>query len=292
MTTTPGREPGTTLQEPVFAVDGWTGNTVDDLGVEWWVTKEEGWAGSPPLRLSLADRPERDGAFDSPSYRGPRVVTLEGTAVAPDRSTKEYAKDRLAAVLADGSSTAELTVREPHATRRALVRLSAETKITDVTPYTFAWSVQLTAPDPMRYGVDLRTAFCGLPQPGLGISFPIPQWPLDFGTPNGGSMVLANAGTATTWPVWTVTGQCDQPVIRDAGSGRWLGFGLRLYGGDVLVVDVAARTVRLNGASRRAALLPGSTWFGLAPGSTGVDFGALRTDTPAVLSASWRDAWI
>ncbi|MFN2494683.1 MAG: phage tail protein [Pseudonocardiaceae bacterium] len=280
------------LQLPVFTVDGWSGNTLDGEDVEWWVTSEKGWSSSPPLRLELANRPQRDGTFDAPSFRGARVITIEGTAIAPDPDTRERAKDRLAAVLADGSSLTELTVQERALARRALVRLSAETKIADATPYTFDWSLQLTAPDPIRYGVAQHTALCGLPQPGVGIEFPIVRWPLDFGTPSGGSMALGNAGTVTTWPIWTITGPCNQPVIRHASSGRSLGFGLSLHDGDVLVVDVAARTVQQGGASRRAALLPGSTWFGLPPGTTGVEFDALRTDTPAVLSAAWRDAWI
>jgi hypothetical protein len=280
------------LQLPVYTVDGWSANTVDDAGVEWWVTGEEGWSSTPPVRLELANRPQRDGTFDAPSFRGARVVTLDGTAVAPDPDTRERAKDQLAAVLVDGSVLAEFTVQERQVTRRAMVRLSAETKIADTTPYTFTWSVQLTAPDPIRYGVDQHTANCGLPQPGLGIQFPIQQWPLDFGRPSGGSLVLGNAGTVTTWPVWTITGPCAQPLIRSATTGRSLGFGLSLTGGDVLVVDVAARTIRLNGASRRAALLPGSTWFGVPPGNTAVEFDAQRTDTPAVLAAAWRDAWI
>jgi len=280
------------LQLPVFAVDGWAGNTLDDDGIEWWVTGENGWSSTPPVRLELANRPQRDGAFDAPSFRGARVITVEGTAVAPDPDTRERAKDRLAAVLADGSGLAELVVQERLVARRAMVRLSAETKIADATPYSFDWSIQLTAPDPIRYGVEQYAASCGLPQPGAGIAFPIGQWPLDFGASGGGSMTLTNAGTVTTWPRWTITGPCDQPVIRHATTGRSLGIGLPLYDGDVLVVDVAARTVRLNGASRRAALLPGSAWFGLPPGITGVEFDAQRTDTPAVLSATWRDAWI
>src|SRR3954471_18409285 len=205
---------GGVLQLPVYTVDGWAANTVDDDGVEWWVTEEAGWSSSPPVRLELANRPQRDGTFDAPSFRGARVVTLDGTAVAPDLDTRERAKDRLAAVLVDGAVLAELTVQERQVTRRALVRLSADTKIADTTPYTFTWSLQLTAPDPIRYGTAQYTAWCGLPQPGLGISFPIQQWPLDFGLPGGGSLVLANAGTVATWPVWTITGPCVQPVIR------------------------------------------------------------------------------
>lgn len=280
------------MQLPVFTVDGWSANTLDDDGVEWWITNENGWSSTPPVRLELANRPQRDGAFDAPSFRGARVITLEGTAIAPDSAVRERAKDRLAAVLADGSGLTELAVQEQQVARRALVRLSAETKIVDRTPYSFDWSLQLAAPDPIRYGADQHSDFCGLPQPGVGIEFPIAAWPLDFGEPSGGSMALGNAGTVTTWPVWTVTGPCDRPVIRHATDGRTLGFGLSLLDGDVLVVDVAARTIRLNGASRRAALLPGSAWFGLAPGTTGVEFDAQRSDTPAVLAAAWRDAWI
>jgi len=281
-----------TLLLPEYTVDGWTGNAVDTDGVEWWVTGESGWSSGPPVRLELANRPQRDGAFDAPSFRGARVVTLEGTAVAPDPDAKERAKDRIAAVLADGSALRPLTVRERLTTRLAMVRLSAETKVADRTPYSFSWSLQLTAPDPVRYGTDQRTAICGLPLPGTGVVFPITAWPLDFGEPADGSMGLANAGTVTTWPVWTISGECVQPVIRNAATGQTLGFRLAMTGGDVLVVDVAARTVRLNGASRRAALLPGSTWFGLPAGTTGIEFDALRTDAPAVLAVAWRDAWI
>jgi hypothetical protein len=281
-----------TLQLPIYSVDGWSGNELDDDGVQWWVTTENGWSGTPPVRLEMANRPQRDGAFDTRSFRGARVITIEGTAVAPDPDAKERAKDRLAAVLADTSRLFPLTVRERLTLRQAMVRLSAETKIADQTPYTFAWSLQLTAPDPIRYGSMQHTTFCGLPQPGLGIDFPIATWPIDFGEPAGGSMALANAGTMSTPPVWTIVGACVQPVIRQAGTGASLGFGLSMTAGDVLVIDVAARTVRLNGASRRAALLPGSTWFDLPAGTTGIEFDARRTDTPAVLSVSWRDAWI
>ncbi|MFL6072743.1 MAG: phage distal tail protein [Mycobacteriales bacterium] len=287
---------GDILQLPVYTVAaGWAANTVDDDGVEWWVTEEDGWSGPPEIRLDLAARPQRDGSFDAPSFLGARIVTLTGTAVAPDPDTKERAKDRLAALLADGSTLADLTVQERTVVRTARVRLSGQTKITDETPYTFTWSVQLTAPDPLRYGAATYTASCGLPQPAHGITFPIAAWPLDFGQPAGGALPLPNAGTAASWPVWTVTGPCDNPAIRNASTGEWLAFGLSLAGGDTLWVDTAARTVRLgapDGPSRRAALLAGSSWFGLPPGRTTVTFDARRTDTPAVLAVSWRDAWI
>lgn len=279
------------LAVPTYVVDGWAGNTVDGDGVEWWVTKEDGWSSGPGVRLELADRPQRDGSFDARSFRSARVVTLEGTAIAPDGDTRERAKDRFAAVLADGSVLSELVVQERTISRRALVRLSAGSKVTDTTPVSFDWSLQVSAPDPLRYGADVHEESCGLPDPGPGITFPL-AFPLVFGQSVDGSLGLVNAGTTTVWPVWTVRGPCTQPVIRNDSTGERLAFSLNLFDGDVLTVDAAARTVFLGGASRRGALQPRSSWFGLSPGSTTVSFDAFDDTASGTLTVSWRDAWI
>ncbi|GLY43540.1 hypothetical protein Amsp01_095630 [Amycolatopsis sp. NBRC 101858] len=279
-----------TLVQPVYEVDGWAANTIDTDGVEWWVTKEDGWSGGPGVRLELSDRPQRDGSFDAPSFRSARVITLEGTAIAPDEWVRERAKDRLAAVLADGSALTPLVVAERTVRRTAQVRLSSAIKIVDTTPVSFDWSIQVTAPDPLRYG-DPHDATCGLPRPARGMAFPV-RFPLVFGQGEGGVLALVNSGTATVRPVWTITGPCDQPVIRNDSTGERMAFSLSLAEGDVLTVDSAARTVFLGEASRRAALLPRSKWFGLPPGSTTIGFEALDNTATGKLTAHWRDAWI
>ena len=280
-----------TLVQPVYEVDGWAANTIDADGVEWWVTKEDGWSGGPGVRLELSDRPQRDGSFDAPSFRSARVITLEGTAIAPDEWIRERAKDRLAALLADGSGLTPLVVAERTVRRTALVRLSSAIKIVDTTPVSFDWSVQVTAPDPLRYGAVLHAETCGLPRPARGMAFPV-RFPLVFGQGEGGVLALVNSGTATVRPVWTITGPCDQPVIRNDSTGERMAFSLSLAEGDVLTVDSAARTVFLGEASRRAALLPRSKWFGLPPGSTTIGFEALDNTATGKLTAHWRDAWI
>lgn len=286
------RLPGSVLQQPVFTVDGWIGNSVDEDGVEWWITKEEGWSSSPSVRLSLTDRPERDGAFDAPSYRSARVITLEGTALAPDRLRKERAKDRLAAVLNDGSRLQPMVVTEPHVTRRSLVRLSAESKVLDKKAGVFEFSLQVTAPDPLRYSAELRSATCPLATSSGGLTFPL-RFPLDFGAgSSGGRLTLENAGSAATWPTWKISGPCADPVIVNSQTGEELAFAIRLAAGEVLVVDTDARTVLLQGlASRRSALLPGSRWFPLVRGGTTVAFRSATYEAAARLTAEWRDAW-
>jgi Phage tail protein len=279
------------LQLPVFAVDGWTGNARDDEAVEWWITKENGWSDGPDLRLTLPDRPQRDGAFDGRSYRAARVITLEGIAIAPDEDVKERAKDRLGGVLADGTRLAELSVGERSLTRRAMVRLSAGVKLVDVSPYTFEFSLQVTAPDPRRYSADEHVLDCGLPRRGAGLDFPL-RLPFSFGEPVDGRITTTNAGTVDTAPLWTISGPCELPRIANTTTGEELTFDITLGIEEQLLVDADARTVRLaGGASRRNTLRPGSAWFTLPPGPTQIAFHAWTFNERARLSVSWRDAW-
>jgi hypothetical protein len=158
----------------------------------------------------------------------------------------------------------------------------------------FDFSLQLTAPDPLRYGAELNEETCTLPMSTSsgGLTFPM-AFPLDFGEgPAGGRLQPANRGTAPSWPVWRIAGPCQDPVITDTTTGERLAFGLTVQRGEVLVVDTDTRTVLLQGAaSRRSALLPGSAWFSLRPGSSRVAFRAARTEPDARLTVEWRDAW-
>ncbi|TQN28269.1 tail protein [Haloactinospora alba] len=286
------------LQLPVYTVDDWSGNTRDNRGVEWWVTGDEGWTGSPPPRVELTDRPQRHGAFDAASYRSPRVITLEGVAIAPDRRTKEEAKDRFAALLADGSALRPLVVREHTATRRVEVRLTDESRLRDTTPHAFEWSLQVTAPDPNRYSARQHTRFTPVPTRGPGVDFPL-TFPLDFGRTSGGRFTLTNAGTIPTAPVWHIDGPCENPAIQELNGDGLLEFDISLTARQRLTVDVDARTVVLGSAtSRRASLRAYSRWFPLRPGDNTILFRTTRggpdprpDDRPG-LHARWRDAWL
>ncbi|AHH97227.1 hypothetical protein KALB_3863 [Kutzneria albida DSM 43870] len=282
----------TPLQLPVFAVDQWAGNTVDPDGVEWWVTREEGWSSTPDIRLDLVNKARADGAFDAPGYRAPRVITLEGVALAPRWEAREMAKNRLAAVLADATTLGVLRVQEQLFTRQVRARLSGPAKMADRTRTTFQWSLQLTAPNPVRLSAQTYQASCGLAQQGPGLSFPA-HFPLDFGSGAGGSLLLTNQGSAVSLPQWWIYGPCDYPVITNTATGRSLAFDLTLGEGEPLKVDVAARTVTLGGANRRATLRPGSIWFGLpAYQQTPIAFSAAAPSGTAQLTAYWSDAWI
>lgn len=281
---------------PRYLLDGWVGNDTDAAGVDWIVETEEGWSGSPGVRLSMEDQPDADGAYDGPSYRGPRTITLSGRAVAPSRALMLAAKDTISGLLSDqGEDDLQvLQVQEAHMTRRALVRLAADTKVADIGARMFTWSLALVAPDPRRYLEAEQVLQVGLPAGGAGRVYPR-SYP--FGYPplaatQGGEVLPNNAGTARSYPVLVITGPVDNPRIENVTEGRVLELGLSLSGLDSLEIDLQARTVVLNeSVSRRDALSRSSEWWSLARGVNRVTYRAAAYSAGTRMTLRYRSAW-
>lgn len=284
------------MATPTYSLDGWQGNVRDDDGTEWVVESEEGWSSTPGLRLSLEELPDQDGSYDGPSYRGPRTITLGGHAYAASRAAMLRAKDQLAGLCDDQGIDAlqPLVVTEAHLTRQAMVRLAADTKISDEGARLFAWSLALIAPDPLRYDAAERTDATGLPLDYPGRVYPRSHpWSYPAHPANtAGELVLDNAGTATTWPVLTVTGPVSGPRLIHAATGQELALDIDLAITDTLELDTASRSVVLNGtASRRYTLRAGSEWWGLTKGVNTVLYRADAYAANSRLQVRWRSAW-
>jgi hypothetical protein len=307
------------LDLPHYQLDGWGGNWVDDDGVEWIVTSEQGWGASAGVRVDLDDRVHADGAWDSPGYEASRIVTLSGTAVAPTRRAQNLAKDRFNAA-AGGRGLYPLVVTEEHLTRLAYVRRSGEAKASDRGAFVFDFSITLVAPDPRKYdaiqairtsvaveitgahAIDIHTPITttdNLIQGGQlvvgGRTYPR-TYPLTYtgagdpgptgggGTPggpvNGTAALVENTGTRDTGGLIEIRGGLENPVVLNMRTGETLAFGLILTADDVLTVDLMERTVVLNGStSRRSTIIAGSAWWLFEPGSTWLRLGGTPTNT-------------
>lgn len=281
-------------ETPTYTLDGWTGNATDAYGVDWIVTEETGWSDGAPVRLSVADREGTDGGISGPVLRGAAIISLKGVAMAPDRATMLAAKDRWRTI-ARGPAPAgyTLTVAEEHLTRQATVKLSDAPKARDFNSRNFAWEIILRADDPLRYGTTPITVSTGLPAASeTGMTFPL-TFPLTFGgAGTGGVLLLNNAGTAASYPVLTIYGPVTNPSVQNLATNRIVEFGLTLAADESLVVDMAAKTVLLNGsANRRNALLASSSWWAIEPGSNEIRFRA-ASFTAAQLSITYRPAWM
>ncbi|MFF1547161.1 phage distal tail protein [Streptomyces sp. NPDC058291] len=266
--------------------------TVDASGVAWVLQTLEGWD-SPDVRAEFTDREGDHGAWASPVYLGSRPITLAGTIVAPSQALLEAAMEQLRA--AAGLTDTQLTVWET-LPKQCTVRRSGKVLLQYVTDVTASYSVMVTAEDPRRYGTTQQSGVTGLPVTTGGLTFPAAV-PFAFSASGAtGTIAAANAGTVETRPVLTVAGPVVAPLVSALypdGTVRQLAYSQTLQSGEQLVIDTDARTVLLNGVSRRRFLSVPAGWPTIPAASTVTyQFQSGTYSASASLTATWRSAWM
>lgn len=280
----------TALYGPQWSLGSWQGNWTDANDVEWWVSTEDGWSSSPSLRSDIADLPGADGGSDAASLYSARMVTLSGHANAPDAATMAAARLAFSSTL-EAARGGTLSCTDNGLTLSALVRLTGQVRIAQVTATAFEYQLELTAPDPRKYA-DAVEQSVGLPTAPAGLVFPV-VFPASFGSAAGGSVLVSNAGTVKTWPVIRVTGPVVNPRISNPDTGDELRLAMTVEAGQYVDIDTAARSVLLMGtASRRAVASVVGEWLPIAPGSASLRFGSDVYDPAALLTVAVRSAWI
>ena len=285
--------PGTNLDGLRATLGDAALGTVDAQGVAWTLQTLEGWD-SPDVRSEFTEREGDHGAWASPVYLGARPITLAGTLIAPSQPLLEQAMDQLRA--AAGLDDTTLTVWET-VPKQATVRRSGKPLMQYVTDTVATYSVMVTAADPRRYGTTLQTGSTGLPVSSGGLTLPATlPWTLSA-TTVAGQVTAFNAGTFDTRPVLVLDGPVTAPKIvaqLPDGTVQFLTYSQDLASGEQLVIDTDAHTVILNGqASRRRFLTIPSGWPTIPALSTVTfQFRASTYNSSALLTASWRSAWI
>jgi hypothetical protein len=282
---------------PWYALDGWLGNATDDYGCQWVITGEDGWGSAAPARAAVAEREADDGGIDAPTYEGPRVITLEGTCIAPNKLEQNAAKDRLNAVAYTSRDLYPLVVTETHLERTALVRRSGGAKVADKGPVAFEFSLALVAPDPRKYALDAASVDVSLAGSVAVVGRTYPRtYPKTYGTAGATSTpsaTITNVGNRDTGAVITLTGGIYRPGVMHVGTGAALRFDITMLDTDQLVIDLLNRTAVLNGTvSRRSSLMVGSAWFLVPPGASQVRMlGTSTGSTGAAMNVTYHSAW-
>lgn len=278
-----------------IAVADWVSDGTDADGVQWILTDLAGWDDVAATRSEFPVRAGSDGGVDpGPGLLAVRVLTWQGTAVAPDAVTLEgaRAKLRLLATRLDGGEPFVLT--EPSgASYLTRGRRSDGWHVSRVGEYAFEYQATLTCPDPLIYSATEHAASATLVDTSGGAAFNFPaSFPMGFsgGGVGAGQMVATNSGTEDTWPVFRVDGPGDHLLLSDQASGSFLKIST-LGSGEWVSLDPQNRAVLLMGyQSRRDLLESGSEWFSLPPGLDVITFSAAAF-TAATVSMTWRDAY-
>ncbi|MCP3801858.1 phage tail family protein [Allokutzneria sp. A3M-2-11 16] len=282
-------------------MDGTVINGAPNLngGAEIVADEITGWAGSAAPRTSRPPRPARSGTYRSPTYRDARVITLAGWLWAPTPALRLAAEHRVAALCSAPDTLYPLRHNDVRSGEDlvATVELDGPVMVTTRTDHHAVWSVQLAAPDPLKYAPEPLITSTRLPIDGTGINWSTQgkgvDWTgggrggIDWGTTTStGTAVLRNPGTAPSWPHFTITGPVNTPEITDTATGRTLRYSGTLTAGETLTIDTHPhrRTVRLDGTWVRPRLVS-AEWFPLPPASRrSVSFRAARISREALLS--------
>lgn len=290
-------------------LDGFRFNASSDSDPDlcYWPVRMSGWSTRTTKNQRTA-KPVLPGSYRAPNPTAEKIISLAGWCVAPSAPVRSKAENRLQSICSDPDILYRMDVTEEDGTRFRTVELES-VDIVRHDEFHFQFTIQLAAPDPMKYDIGLLTASTGLPSAGtLGLNWNEAESTtgLDWQDPTGldwgvvgsnGTMSLTNGGRAPAWPVFTISAGANplvNPVITEQSSGRQLRYTGTLLAGQTLVIDTNpfARTVLLNGVADRRPFLTRAEWFPIpANGSTSATFSADAYSATALLTAEWRNTY-
>lgn len=191
----------------------------------------QGWFDSVDVRGASTARPAAHGDFDQPAYRGSRIITITGNALATDEYELEAAGRQLTGLLANGE-VGTISVAAAGETMFARVRLSGAPKFSPhPSGREAAFQISFKAADPRKYGDENRVT--------------------------GGTVYASHLGNFHSRPIVEVTGPRTAPYTVQGPGGRRIEVGLSIPSGVTDRIDFAAGGVIRAGVKQLGAI----TWW-------------------------------
>jgi hypothetical protein len=276
----------------ITAADG-TSVSFNDGGV--FILDDVTGFDSPNVRQSIAELPEADGAVAGNFYFGARPVTMRGQIYAGTAALRNAAVVQLQRALRGLRSNVTL-----YSQASGLPAMQAEARLDNLRVtggYVKQFQIALICPDPRMYSQALND------ESGVGsVATSGAPFPLDFPIPFGGgtgavtTVNATNAGNFPALPVIRVTGPASDPHVTNLTTGQefWLDDVSLADSSAWVEVDAAAHTVTdQSGTNLYSSLrFPDSDWIDLIPGANELELRHADTGTTAVLTVTWRDAWV
>lgn len=248
---------------------------------------------TPELRTTERDHEGVDGGFLDAEFERMRTLTFEGQVITNGVGTEAFL-DTLKGEWAVGQGLQPLYIQHPEVQERVVFVKALGVRY-DVNELRRLGSADIQfmcqAEDPALYDSTLLS----LPiNQGLsiasGFGFPL-GFPFGFGAPVDPTTTNAyNGGNRPARATITIPGPVTNPRIISETAGKELRFLITLEASDSLIIDLYARTVKLNGTVSRRGTLQNPNWFMLAKGDNFLQYRADTTGNPAA-TISYRYAW-
>jgi hypothetical protein len=257
--------------------------------------------GAPAHRESVDANSDANGEYDTTRWWGGRIVTLDLRLVG-DPETRHSLRSNLVRYSLPALRPA-IRWRSPHYGEvQTLGRFQSVTAVMPLAMRGYTARVVQRCASGLLQSTALRQTVV---RPGTAGAQAGRVYDLTFPRvyPTGvvvGSGLAAVAGEAPVSPVVRIYGPVANPDLQIVTTGaRWLfsgNGGLTVAAGDYVEIDVAARTVYLNGNSTltRYNYLDFATlaWAGLAPGNNALYFTGGSPDSNTNALIEWRDSWL
>ena len=268
-----------------------------------WLTSALGLRGVQNLRNSGTAgrrvRPQAHGGIVPTKYEDARIITLQGEIVS--QVSIEDALNEFALIAAPMIQTLDsgpaLIKWQEGVTGNALQRLVKLDGDFDP-PFTdgvsrLTYQAILVSEDPRAYSQTLQTVVSSsLSTSGGGRVYPMAyNW--TYASSGGGVVAFTNLGNRPTPVTYRIYGMVVNPQVILVGTGLKLSFIGTIGAGDYLEVDVAERSVKLNGLSNRLNFYDpaNSTWFELPKDTSNLQLVAGSFDANAQLMVLGRSAY-
>lgn len=250
---------------------------------------------TPPIRMSSYNRVGENGLVIPSAFYDGRVITIPGTIYA--NNPTDYLQRRkdlsyVCRILKDANGY-------PVSQKFRFTTCDDEEYFFYGRPkVTFAitankmvrFLLTITCPDPFIYQAEAQSSgSISVPIPG-GALYPA-TYPLTYAPSSGGSGSLTIDGNEATYPILTLTGIVTDPYIVNQATGEFMQLDVTTAeAGDVIVINMAEKTITLNGTSILSAKIGDSTWWSLVPGLNNIQFSTSSTSDTGSLSIAWFNA--
>lgn len=221
----------------------------------------------PPYRTTSFNLSGQDGGVIPKQFFGMRPISISGRIYGETGSL--YASRRIALQTALATKQPiDFTIitydgRSYVITARVIDFQADITRVKQVGLF----KIELLAPDPLIYDLTDGSGFSATLVKAVGGGYVTPyilpvEWE-EGGVPTN----VINTGDATVYPTITFTGGTGtNPKVTNVDTGEFMQINLTVSPSDILIVDMKARTVTLNGGNIRALVEDGSTFWGLVTG--------------------------
>ena len=268
-------------------------------GTSFDIVSVEGLLDLPDLQTSDRLRLRRHGLYPGDDFVATRAVTVAFEVDAPEVADLNTTMSTLLELTRPGLEESPLSLQIPGVAGGGLRRVNVRPR-RRVVPVNLDFfyglpivTIQFVATDPRIYDGTPWLVLTALPSGGGGLLFPATP-PLTFvASSDTGDVNAENDGTFPVSPIIRIDGPITDPTIENLEAGKTIELSIVVASGDYLLIDTEARSVMLNGtASRYSELTATSEWWALEPGSNTIRFRSSTNTEDAVLSLSYRSAWL